>query len=63
VNNGGTCNWGAGSTLPNTTNNFGGSSTTEFGGLYFTDYWAFGGHGATTVRTNNYNSGPLANPC
>jgi hypothetical protein len=63
VNNGGTCNWGAGSTLPNTTNNFGGNSASEFGALYFTDYWVFGGHGASTVRTNNFNSRPLSLTC
>lgn len=63
VNNQGACNWGAGSTLPNTINNFGGSSTSEFGPLYPLTYWSFGGHGATLTRFNNYNSGPITNPC
>jgi hypothetical protein len=62
VHNGATCNWGAGSTLPNTINNFGGSSQ-EFGALLFTTYYAFGGHGSTIIQTDNNNSGPFANPC
>jgi hypothetical protein len=62
VNNGGKCNWGGGSTLPNTINNFGGSSQ-EFGPPYFTTYWVLGGHGATIHRTNNFNSRPFPNPC
>jgi hypothetical protein len=56
------CRWGAGSTLPNTTHNFGGSSA-EYGPLYPLTYWVVGGHGATTTRFNNYNSGAFANPC
>jgi hypothetical protein len=62
VNNGGKCYWGAGSTLPNTINNFGGSSA-EFGPEYFLTYWAFGGHGATLRRTNDFNSRAFPNPC
>jgi hypothetical protein len=62
VNNNGTCNWGTGSTLPNTTNNFGGSSA-EFGALYPQTYWVFGGHGAAHTVINDYNSGAFANPC
>jgi hypothetical protein len=62
VNNGGKCNWGGGATLPNTTNNFGGSSQ-EFGSLYGQIYWIFGGHGATHRVINNYNSKPFPNPC
>ncbi len=41
-----------------TGNSFGGSSAAEFGPLYFYEVWLAGGHGATQVRTNNYNSGP-----
>lgn len=63
VNNGGTCNWGAGSTLPNTTNNFGGNSTTEFGSLLSEPYWVTGGHGAAENLIENFNSGPIPNPC
>jgi hypothetical protein len=58
-----TCSYGIGSTLPNTTNNFGGSSTAEFGSLLHSTYWTFGGHGATNQRFNNFNSGPLDNTC
>jgi hypothetical protein len=62
VNNGGKCNWGAGATLPNTIDNFGGSSQ-EFGPKYYLTYWVFGGHGATLRRTNDFNSRPFSNPC
>jgi hypothetical protein len=41
-----------------TGNGFGGSSAAEFGPLYFYEVWLAGGHGATQLRTNNYNSGP-----
>jgi hypothetical protein len=58
-----TCSFGIGSTLPNTTNNFGGNSTAEFGPLYHLTYWTFGGHGATNMRFNNFNSGPKTNNC
>ena len=57
------CAYGLGSTLPNTTNNFGGSSTTEFGPLYHLTYWTFGGHGATNQRYNDFNSGPMTRTC
>jgi hypothetical protein len=57
------CSYGIGSTLPNTTSNFGGNSTAEFGPLLHTTYWTFGGHGATNQRFNNFNSGPLSNTC
>jgi hypothetical protein len=63
VNNGGACNWGIGSTLPNTTNDFGGNSTAEFGPLYHLTYWTFGGHGAVNQRYNDFNSGPKTNNC
>jgi hypothetical protein len=63
VNNGGTCNWGAGSTLPNTLKNFGGSSTAEFGALLAEPYWLTGQHGKAANFIENYNSGPMPNPC
>jgi hypothetical protein len=62
VNNNGTCNWGAGDTLPNTINNFGGSSA-EYGSLYPQTYWVAGGHGATQATINDYHSATFANPC
>jgi len=46
-----------------TGNDFGGSSTAEFGPLKATTYWNFRGHGATSDRYNNFNSGDLANSC
>jgi hypothetical protein len=57
------CNFGLGATLPSTIDNFGGSSTAEYGPLLFSTYWLFGGHGATTVRTNNNNSGARTLTC
>ena len=57
------CSYGIGSTLPGTISNFGGSSTAEFGPLLHSIYWTFGGHGATNLRFNNFNSGPLSNTC
>jgi hypothetical protein len=63
VNDGGTCNWGAGSTLPNTLKNFGGSSSSEYGSLLSEPYWVTGGHGKAQNFIENYNSGPMANPC
>ena len=58
----GTCTWQeGGDLLPGTTNDFGGSSTTEFGPLLLTVYPTAG---FTTVsRYNNFNSGDIANPC
>jgi len=58
-----TCSYGIGSTLPNTTNDFGGNSTAEFGPLFQYTVWTFGGHGATNQRYNNFNSGPESNNC
>jgi hypothetical protein len=52
----------AGSTLPNTISNFGGSSA-EYGALYPQTYCVAGGYGATQTVINDYNSGPFANPC
>jgi hypothetical protein len=46
-----------------TGNNFGGNSTTEFGPLYKYNVWVFGGGGSTSVRANNFNSGPINNTC
>jgi hypothetical protein len=57
------CSYGIGSKLPNTTNDFGGNSTLEFGSLLRSTYWTFGGRGATNQRFNNFNSGPLSNTC
>jgi hypothetical protein len=62
VSTSGGCKWGAGETLPNTINNFGGSSA-EFGPFFGQIYWIFGGHGATHRVFNNFNSGAFANPC
>src|SRR5207245_5487893 len=50
-----TCSYGIGSTLPNTTNDFGGSSTAEFGQLLHSSYWHFGGHAESHQRYNNFN--------
>ena len=58
----GSCTWQEGGNfIPHTTNNFGGSSTTEYGSLLKTVYPAPG----FTIRTtiNNFNSGDMANPC
>ncbi len=56
------CIWQEGGAfLPGTTNNFGGSSTSEFGPLLQTVYPSTG---FTTVnRYNNFNSGNRPNPC
>lgn len=56
------CAWGIGETLPNTINNFGGSSA-EFGPLEALTYWAFGGGGATAQRYNNFSNGKQTNTC
>ena len=58
----GTCTWQEGGRfIPGTTNDFGGSSTAEFGPLLKSIYPApvF----TTVSRINNFNSGDLANPC
>jgi len=56
------CTWQEGGRyLPGTTNNFGGSSTAEFGSLLKS---VFPAAGFTTVsRFENFNSGDLPNPC
>ena len=55
--------WGIGSTLPNTINDFGGNSTTEFGPLHGTSYYVFGGGGATRFVYNNFQRVLPYNPC
>jgi hypothetical protein len=58
----GSCAWQEGGRfLPNTTNDFGGSSTTEFGSLLKTLYPNTGFK--PVVIINNFNSGKMANPC
>jgi hypothetical protein len=58
----GTCTWQEGGPfIPGTTNDFGGSSTTEYGPLLQTVYPAAGF--TTVLRYNNFNSGDVANPC
>jgi hypothetical protein len=60
--NHGTCTWQEGGPfIPGTKNDFGGSSTSEFGPLLQT---VFPVAGPTTVlRYENFNSGDMANPC
>jgi len=58
----GSCTWQEGGNfIPHTTNNFGGSSTTEYGPLLQTVY-PVAGHKTETL-INNFNSGDMANPC
>jgi len=58
----GSCIWQEGGNfLPNTTNNFGGSSTTEFGPLLKTVYPTTGFKTETLI--DNFNSGDMPNPC
>ncbi len=58
----GSCAWQEGGNfIPGTTNNFGGSSKTEYGPLLQTVYPAAGF--TTVLRFNNFNSGDMANPC
>jgi hypothetical protein len=61
----GTCTWQEGGDfIPGTINDFGGSSTTEYGPLLATVYPTVGPSGPTTVtRFNNFNSGDMKNPC
>jgi hypothetical protein len=58
----GSCTWQEGGKfIPGTINDFGGSSTTEFGPLLNT---VFPAAGFTTVnRIDNFNSGNMRNPC
>jgi hypothetical protein len=56
------CAWQEGGRfIPGTVNNFGGSSTTEFGPLLQTVYPTTGF--TTVTRYNNFNSGDMKNPC
>jgi hypothetical protein len=59
---GGTCTWQEGGNfIPGTIDNFGGSSTTEFGPLLHTLYPEAGR--TPTILIDNFNSGDLTNPC
>ena len=58
----GVCTWQQGGRfIPGTVNDFGGSSTAEFGPLLRTLYPVAGF--TTTVLINNFNSGDMRNPC
>jgi hypothetical protein len=58
----GTCTWQEGADhIPGTTNDFGGSSTTEFGPL-LSEIFPVAGPTIIT-RLENFNSGDIANPC
>ncbi|HYA50634.1 MAG TPA: hypothetical protein VEG33_05645, partial [Streptosporangiaceae bacterium] len=61
----GTCQWQEGGPfIPGTINDFGGSSTSEYGPLLQTVYPVAGPSGPTTVLFyNNFNSGDMQNPC
>jgi hypothetical protein len=62
TNANGGCAWQEGGDfIPGTVNDFGGSSTAEFGPLLQTVYPVAGP--AISRRYNNFNSGDLANPC
>jgi len=62
TNANGGCAWQEGGDfIPGTTNDFGGSSTTEFGPLLLTVYPTTGN--TTVSRFNNFNSGDRPNPC
>jgi hypothetical protein len=65
TNANGTCTWQEGGNfIPGTTNNFGGSSTSEYGQLLATVFPTVGPAGPTTVtRFDNFNSGDMRNPC
>jgi hypothetical protein len=58
----GTCQWQEGGPfIPGTINDFGGSSTSEYGQLLQTVYPVAGF--TTTLFYNNFNSGDMRNPC
>lgn len=60
--NSGSCTWQEGGDfIPGTTNDFGGSSTAEFGPLLRTVYPEPGF--TTQALINNFNSGDIRNPC
>jgi hypothetical protein len=56
------CDWGVGGHLPNTLNNFGGSSKAEYGPLVPNYRYVFNGGGATMRQYNVYQR-VIANPC
>jgi hypothetical protein len=58
----GGCTWLLGNDIPGlTTNDFGKNS--QYGSLLFLNYLAFGGKGATLVRTNDFRQVLNSNPC
>jgi len=58
----GSCIWQeGGGSIPGTTNNFGGTSTAEYGGLQLLNYPAAGF--TVTQRFNNFNNTLTNNPC
>ena len=58
----GSCSWQEGGRfIPGTSNDFGGSSTTEFGPLLFTLFPRAGF--TASLSTDNFNSGDIPNPC
>jgi hypothetical protein len=62
TNSHGVCLWQeGGASIPGTTNNFGGSSTTEFGSLLQSPYPA--AVNTVTVRFNNFRNVLSSNPC
>jgi hypothetical protein len=66
TNANGTCRWQEGGPfIPGTKNDFGGTSTKEYGPLLQTVYPVVGPNGGpmTVLRYNNFNSGDMANPC
>ena len=59
---GGGCSWLLGNDIPGvTTNDFG--KNNQYGSLLQLTYLAFGGHGATTQRYNNFRQVLSSNPC
>jgi hypothetical protein len=58
---GGSCRWAIGNELPTTTNDFGG--TAQVGPLLQLTYMAFGGHGATVQRYNDFRNIMSNVPC
>jgi hypothetical protein len=57
---GGSCAWGIGANLPNTINNFGGSSTAEYGSLVTNHHYA---GGEKTVASIQDFRRVINNPC